>query len=122
MLNFAEQTGSGAVIVVWSFLEISRMYTIYKHVILSHHHLFITYYTLISIPFNLFSKCHIAALFIIFLLNYPLIIIIMLPVIKLYQNQFIYSKIKSKIKSKICFSVQINSFNYNSKVVILYHN
>ena len=29
MLNFAEQTGSGAVIVVWSFLNMDHFYLIY---------------------------------------------------------------------------------------------
>ena len=30
MLNFAEQTGSGAVIVVWSFLSTSNIYAVYN--------------------------------------------------------------------------------------------
>ena len=30
MLNFAEQTGSGAVIVVWSFLSLLQLAVLYK--------------------------------------------------------------------------------------------
>ena len=118
MLNFAEQTGSGAVIVVWSFLFISRTYPIYEHVTLLLSHSFILHYTSIFIYIWFFFKCHMVPFchyFFHIIINF--IIFFMLNMTKYYQK----SLICSKIQPKLCFLVQITHFSYNSNVIITCH-